>query len=509
MLKLAKVFQKGMVLQCGKRTCIWGSGISGEKVEISIQGRHAETEVNENGSWKAYIPALMQSGNETLTVRSKNEEWVVDDVAVGEVWIAAGQSNMEFWMRYEKHYQEERVHCENSDIRFFDVPKISFDRQEDYFDYSRVGRWRKASEKDLEYFSAVGYYFAKELTKARRVPVGIIGCNWGGTASMMWMSEVSLKKAGLPWLKDHEEQMKGMDMEAYWKRQAKNRINDTGNPFSNTFNECALSRTVTLEEWQKVLGSLPVDSDLNFTDIIPHTIPCCLYEHMVKRIAPYTVKGVLWYQGESDDVDGRQALYQDMLNAVIADWRTCWSDPQLPFLIVQLPGWESWLDQVNHDYKTIRKAQENVTNETAQTYLCSISDAGEQRDIHPKNKKIVGERLALLARGTVYNEDILCSAPIIEKIEAKEQKVALYFRNTGEELHVKGNKIDALEVFIQEEPVDFQYEISGGHIILTLDQKAEGKNIRVEFAQQKWFTVNLYNEADIPAIPFAEKIELS
>ena len=102
MLKLAKVFQKGMVLQCGKRTCIWGCGISGEKVEISIQGRHAETEVNENGIWKAYIPALMQSGSEVLTVRSKNEEWVVDDVAVGEVWIAAGQSNMEFWMRYER-----------------------------------------------------------------------------------------------------------------------------------------------------------------------------------------------------------------------------------------------------------------------------------------------------------------------------------------------------------------------------------------------------------------------
>ena len=118
-------------------------------------------------------------------------------------------------------------------------------------------------------------------------------------------------------------------------------------------------------------------------------------------------------------------MYQDMLNAVIADWRTCWSDPELPFLIVQLPGWESWLDQVNHDYKTIRKAQENVTNETAQTYLCSISDAGEQRDIHPKNKKIVGERLAILARGTVYNEDILCSAPIIEKIEGKEQKIVL------------------------------------------------------------------------------------
>lgn len=507
MLKLANAFQKGMVLQRGKEICIWGSGNIGQKVEIFIQERHAETEVNEDGFWKTYIPALIQSNNETLTVKSGNEELVVKDVAIGEVWIAAGQSNMEFWMRYEKHYQEERIHCENPDIRFFDVPKISFDGQEDCFDYSRVGHWRKASEKDLEYFSAVGYYFAKELSKAKGVSVGIIGCNWGGTASMTWMSETSLKKAGLPWLKDYEEQIKGMDMEDYWKRQATNQINDTGNPFSNIFNECALPKTVTWEEWQKVLGNLSGDFNLNFTDIIPHTIPCCLYEHMVKRIAPYTVKGVLWYQGESDDVDGRQVLYQDMLNAVIADWRACWNDSELPFLIVQLPGWERWLDQENHDYKTIRKSQENVTKETAQTYLCSISDAGEQADIHPKNKKIVGERLALLARGTVYNEDILCNAPTFEKLETKGQKITLSFRNTGEGLYVKGDKINALEVFICEESVDFQYEISGSNIILTLEQKITG-NIRIEFAQQKWFKVNLYNEAGIPAIPFVKTIEL-
>ena len=129
-------------------------------------------------------------------------------------------------------------------------------------------------------------------------------------------------------------------------------------------------------------------------------------------------------------------------------------------------------------------------------------------DGHPSQKqKIVGERLALLARGTVYEEDILCSAPVLETAEAEGQKITLYFRNSGKGLYVKGDKVNALEVLVREESVDFGYEVSGNRITLTFDQKAEG-NIKIEFAQQKWFQVNLYNEADVPAIPFAKTIEL-
>lgn len=235
--------------------------------------------------------------------------------------------------------------------------------------------------------------------------------------------------------------------------------------------------------------------------MLPQAVPCCLYEHMVKRIAPYTARGVLWYQGESDDVDGRQELYKEMLKAVISDWRKCWNDEELSFLTVQLPGWESWLDLENHDYITIRKGQEDAVKETSHTYLCSISDAGEPLDIHPKDKKIVGERLALLARGMVYGKDILCNAPVPDKIEIEDEKVILSFQNAGNGLYIKGESLNAAKVLINGMAVDFQSKTEGAGLILILNEKA-GKDIRVEFAQQKWYQVNLYNEAGIPAIPF-------
>lgn len=166
-----------------------------------------------------------------------------------------------------------------------------------------------------------------------------------------------------------------------------------------------MPKTPSEEELKDFFGNMPENIE-KFLDMLqPQAIPGSLYEHMVKQAAPYSVRGVLWYQGESDDVPGRNKLYKDMLAGLISDWRILWGDETISFLIVQLPGFEKWMmNATKNQYSIIRSCQQYVTDTVKNTYLCSISDLGEEMDIHPKNKKDVGNRLALLARGHVYGE---------------------------------------------------------------------------------------------------------
>ena len=189
MLKTAAIFQDYMILQREKPIYVWGEGTPGMEVTARIQGKKGTAVVDDTGRWKVEIPALEASEKEELLITSAEESLTYNEVAVGEVWVAGGQSNMEFWMRYEKHREEEFKNCPHRNLRFFDVPEICYEGQEEEFDYSRQGIWREAvSQEELEYFSAVGYYFQKEIQKELGVPVGVIGCNWGGTITRAWMN---------------------------------------------------------------------------------------------------------------------------------------------------------------------------------------------------------------------------------------------------------------------------------------------------------------------------------
>lgn len=236
--------------------------------------------------------------------------------------------------------------------------------------------------------------------------------------------------------------------------------------------------------------------------ILPILFPGCLYEKMLKMIVPFSIRGFLWYQGESDDVPGRQVLYENMLTGLISDWRKLWHQEEIPFLIVQLPGWEHWIDSENQDFATIRRCQEHVADKVKNVYLCSISDAGERNNIHPKNKKIVGHRLALLARGHIYGEHLLCDAPRIRQILREKNSMVISFMHVEGGLKVDGNHINALKVKQGSHELPFSFTVSGENIVLIFETEIKG-SVNVEFAQDKWFLVNLYNQADIPAIPFS------
>ena len=509
MLKAADIFQSNMVLQRDKPLPVWGVAQPGTPVSVSIQGQHTLCVADHAGRWQATLPPLHTSEDDTLAISDGDEQLRLRHVAVGEVWIAGGQSNMEFQMRYEKHLETVKPKCANPHIRFYDVPEVAFEGQKEQFDYSRMGIWRTASPEDIEYFSAVGYYFQRALEQDLRIPVGIVGCNWGGSVSASWMNPETVRKAGPAWMEEYEAFAARTSWEDYLAGQRASPLNDRGNPFADPFNELVMPRTPGPEELAALFASAEeagMRPDPNTIHVMPHLLPGALYQHMLKEIAPFPVRGVLWYQGESDDEMHHADLYAPMLTGLISDWRALWKDASLPFLLVQLPGYERWMQNENDRFDLIRAAQEQVSKDVPNTWLCSISDIGEQFDIHPKNKLPVGERLALLARGHIYGEDILCDAPAASHAERAGDTVTLAFDHAEGGLLLKGEVISALRVFSGDRELRYQAEVAGASVILHLDGAAS-EPIHIDFAKDKFYLVNLFNQAGIPAIPFSVKME--
>lgn len=529
MLKLAKLFSNGMVLQREKQVHVWGDAEPDVDVRVTIQGQSAETRADAQGHFMLKLFPLEASENETLVVQAGTEKLEITDVAVGEVYIAGGQSNMEFPLRYEK-YREEALQTRDTQLRFFDTPKKYYDAQDTDFDYSAVGHWRKAdSEENLGYFSAVAFYFAKEIREELHVPVGIVGCNWGGTRSCAWMSEETVEKVGKPWLLEWEKATEGRDMDAFWASRKDDPQANAGNPCTSSFDEIVLPGTPSMEEIGKAMMEMakatmreiaekdPSKAELlaaaedpafmqkameQYRDTLDARIkPGILYEHMVKEIAPFSARGVLWYQGESEDVAGLQPLYADMLEGLVSDWRKLWQDASMPFIEVQIPGWHDWMGQTALDYPSIRRCQEVVAEKVAYVYMASISDVGEEHDIHPKDKRTVGHRMALLARHYTYGEEILCEAPRPIGISHNGAEIRIEMAYAQDGLRIIGDTLEAMELRAGDSTMAYQASVEGNTLVLKLEQPTE-EFILIRFAREAWYQVNLVNSAGIPAIPF-------
>ena len=493
------------MLQREKPCRVWGTAASGEEIKLVFGTESFSVQADSDGSWEVILPPLQATESADMVISGENSRICLKDVAVGEVWVAGGQSNMEFYMRYEKHIEEEKAVCINPRIRIFDIPEVSYAGQAEDFDYSEMGFWRKADKENLEYFSAAAYYFAKELESRLQVPIGIIGCNWGGTSASVWMSQESAKEYAKPWVQAFEKKFHAVDMNEYWKKQKENFLNDRGRPFEDAFSELILPRTLPPDEVNRFFAEMDPKDAEKLQMPQPQIMPGCLYEHMVKSAAPYTVRGILWYQGETDDeIEGDcQKYYGQMLKAVIKDWRDIWKEPELPFMIVQLPGWEDWIGAHGKAFPIIRKCQQDVAEADPAAWLCSISDAGERHDIHPKDKKVVGYRLALLAMGHIYGKEILCDPPQASEIRRSGNELCIRFNHAEGGLHVDGEKIEGLTVKVNGESISFEEKLQEEYLLLKLPEQFRENMVKVEFAQTQWFKVNLYNQGKLPAVPFS------
>ena len=501
-------FGNGMVLQRNRSVSIWGSAAPGIDLVITIQDKSVEAVCDENGHWGATLPPLTASVNETLAITDGSTQTVYKDVMVGEVWLAGGQSNMEFYMRYDAEFDSIVKLTDDPLLRFLDVPKASVPEQLEMRDYSQFGFWRKACPEDLQYFSAVSFYFASILREHLQVPVGVIGCNWGGTSSSCWMSRETLEKCGRVWIEDYENGLARIpDMDAEEKAYYANEESDTSHPFDHPGLDHVMYG-LSFDELTELLQIMAASG--SFPGIGPWSQfrPNGLYEQMLSRITPYTISGVIWYQGENDVPHAD--IYADMMCGVIGDWRRDWNE-ELPFLMVQLAPLGTDPDPVSERFPLIREQQEEVTRRMEKVYLASISDSGHVYDIHPKYKRPVGKRLAWIALAKVYGHDILSDAPEPETAVRQGNEITVTFRNAEGGLFLRGEKVNGLQLFDpegKEIPSDnWDARVQDNRLEIHI-RDSYGTPDRVLFAKTPYYQANLYNMRKIPAKPFELELNM-
>ena len=547
MIQMPLVFSDHMMLQREKPVKIFGTADPGKLIAACLKDASGKTEAEgaalagPEGAFLIELPPLRAGTGKTLTVTDNETLVTIADVAVGEVWLAGGQSNMEYLMHSdaEKYKEGERVKTlseeELSAIRFFDYPEISYEGMEETVDFSNFGKWRCLSEEDLPYFSAVSYYFENVLYQQLDCPVGAIGCNWGGTRAACWMPEESIKEAGGEvWIKEYEEGLKAIpDMEKalkLYKKGTQNVLPDPAEPAGQNPFSAVFYPGFTYQQQKKFAAMMQgAGDDAAFmTAILPiHPWrPSGLYEMMLKKLMPYTIRGFIYYQGCSDDIHAD--IYAEMMKALIKRWRTDWEDDTLPFFMVQLAPFGEWMSNPGTLYPAVRAAQLTAADEMDDVYVASIGDAGMLYDIHPKHKRKPGERIGLLALRHVYGKEVEADAPRAKEMTFDGDTAVIRFEN-GSGLHLQAPENggfteeeakaigfedpdlpeslgaeENLKALLNVTPEgEVQAEICDDTLRVSVFK--DGKPVKPEtirFAEKDYYEVNVYNAAGLPVFPF-------
>ena len=616
-VRLPRLISDGMVLQRDAGVKIWGWAAEHEKVSVSFRDTVYLTSANERGEWTVALSGLKPGGPFTMKV-SASDTITIKDVMVGDVWLCSGQSNMELPMkRVSWIYESEILNSENPYLRHFTVPQ-HYDFKQPENDLEK-GVWQAANPKNVPEFSAVAYFFGKELYEKYRVPIGLINASLGGSPAESWLSEDALKEFPkyfeeaqkfkddtlIKRIEDHDKarieawygQLRKRDegyrnpqkpwsdpkvstngwntmkVPGYWAstdlgpvngvvwfrrefdvppqmagRNAKlilGRIVDADSVFingvfvgttsyqypprrykvpmdvlregSNTIDVRIISnigkggfvpdksyelicagQTIDLKgEWQFRLGA-------RMEPLASQTFirwkPLGLYNAMISPLLNYSIKGVAWYQGESNA--DRPVEYRRLLPALINNWRAKWGEGDIPFLVVQLPNFMEAKDQPSEsNWALLREAQLQALS-LPRTGVVVTIDIGEWNDIHPLDKKDVGKRLALAAEKIAYDDTVVYSGPIFQSMNIEGNKAVLAFTNTGSRLVARGGELKSFAVAGSDKQfVWAQAKIADNKVVVWSDKVANPVAVRYAWADNP-AGANLYNAEGLPASPF-------
>ena len=619
-VRLPRLIRDSMVLQRDQKINVWGWAPKGEKVSIKFNGRSYRTTTSDDGKWMIRLSPTPAGGPYTMDISGTNRI-TLHDILAGDVWVCSGQSNMVHQMKlHSVRYRDEIDHADYPQIRQFWIPTLT-DLNGPRNDLPD-GAWRSANPKDVLEFSAVAYFFAKDLYEKFHVPIGLINASVGGSPIEAWTSEEGLKAfpdiihtidrnkdtayvnsfnhrpataspnpsspedKGLsgptPWYAPAyaPKGWRQIAIPGYWEDQGIKDLNGavwyrkeidvpasmTGRPakvflgrivdadflyingqlIGNTtymypqrryavpagvlragknlfvirvinnsgkggfvpdkpYSLIAGSDTIDLKGyWQYKVGEVfpPHRGFGGGGGLAAQNQPTSLYNAMLAPVTPYTVKGFLWYQGESNT--GRSTEYAKLEPAMIADWRNKWGEGDLPFLYVQLPGFGDYNYLPSESqWAELRDAQ-TTSLSVPNTAMAVAIDLGEWNDLHPDRKKDVGDRLALAAEKLVYGMDIVASGPSYRSSTTEGNKIIVQFDNTGGGL-VTSDGEDPQEFAIAGADKKFVWanaRIEGDKIVVWNDAIKDPKFVRYAWADEP-VNPNLYNKEGLPACPFS------
>jgi sialate O-acetylesterase len=469
-VKLPSLISDHMVLQQGMPVRIWGTADAGEAVRVEFQGQSVAAKARENGKWEAWLRPLSAAGPLEMTVNAIT----IHDVLVGEVWIGSGQSNMEFALANATNHDDEIANAQFPLIHLFHVKRALAEAPAE----DVAGTWELCSPKSVPHFSAVEYFFGRHLHQALHVPMGLIESDWGGTPAEAWTSHPALEgDAALKFVLDNWDRVLANYPAA--KQQYDRRI----------------------EQWNQAVakakadGTKPPNRPAAPQGPGHQFTPAGLFNGMIAPLTPYGIRGVIWYQGESNANEPQAYRYRRLFADMIEDWRNRWGEGDFPFLFVQLANYKS-----NQWWPVLRESQ-TETLRLQKTGMALAIDVGESGDIHPKNKQDVGKRLALAALHVAYGQAGEYSGPMFSEATSEGGRMRVYFTHASGMQAKGGGEVTGFTIAGEDGKfVAAEARIDGETVVVSSAQVADPVAVRYAWADDP--VCNLVNQAALPAGPF-------
>jgi len=486
--RLPAIFSDHMVLQQQMPLGVWGWAAPNEPIEVRLRAQRVSTTADAAGKWRVVLAPETAGGPDELVVAGATATRRFTDVLIGEVWVGSGQSNMQWEVEDAQDAPQEIAAANYPRIRLFSVKRVTaLEPKDDVTPMDDAPTWLAATPASVPHFSAIGYFFSRDLQKARgNVPIGFIHSSWGGTPAEAWTRRDVLAED--PALAPLLAQYRRIEGEYPSQRYGYERRLTIWNDALKAWQAANPKPETPIPGMPAPRGG-PED---------PHR-PATLWNAMIAPITPFAIRGVLWYQGETNAL--RAWDYQRLMTAMIQDWRRAWNRGDLPFLFVQLanfrqnpptPGATWWAE--------VREAQ-RLTLGLPNTGMASAIDIGNPLDIHPLNKQEVGRRLALAARAVAYGERIVHSGPLYDGMTLEGARVRIRFQQTGGGLVLQPAKGTGFIVA----GVDGVFKpatavVDGDTIVVSSAEVAAPVAVRYGWADDP--VTSLRNKEGLPASPF-------
>ena len=470
-----------MVIQRGLPVHVWGMAAPHEAVAAAFRGETKSAAADDDGRWSVYLSPGEAGGPFQLTVKATNTI-VVNDILVGDVWVASGQSNMEFPMTDLANAQTEIAAAQYPKIRLFMVKHKPADYPLE--DVESKG-WAACTPETVATSSAAAYFFARHLQQKLGVPIGLIESFWGGTAAESWTSlrSLSADAALMPVFAARSKMVAAQSSVALQQQREEREYQQAAEQAK------ADGKPMPAWHWHPDFAAWA---------------PAALFNGMIAPLTPFAIRGVIWYQGEANSGSDRAPLYARVFQTMIRDWRNAWGEGDFPFLFVQIANWNTSPEAL---WPEVRDAQRQALV-LRNTGMVVTIDIGEPDNLHPKNKQDVGLRLALAARAISYGEKIEWSGPLYRQVTQEDHALRVWFDHAGG-LMAKGAAVagaaTAEVTGFEVAGADGKYStaqarIEGESVIVS--SAAVPKPVSVRYGWAASPNCNLFNKEGLPASPF-------